>query len=208
MSSYTLHYFDVDARAELIRLIFAYGGIEFKDVVYSFEEWPSVKGKFPFQTLPVLEIDGKQLAQSSTIVRYLARVAGIDGRTSLERAKADMYTDAFAQDIVDKTYSFRVPFLEPDPEKRKIKGEEFIKEKLIPFFKQLEETFEKNGGGPWFCGDTFTYADLAFFRLINNVQSLLKDSSIKHPSLYAVYKRVAEIPRIAEYQKNKKERPF
>lgn len=44
MPSYTLYYFDVDARAELIRLLLAYAGIEYKEINYSFEDWPNVKG--------------------------------------------------------------------------------------------------------------------------------------------------------------------
>lgn len=50
MVSYKLHYFNLDARAELIRLLLAYGGIEYEDVRYSFDEWPKIKetGEFHY----------------------------------------------------------------------------------------------------------------------------------------------------------------
>ncbi|EDV25290.1 S-crystallin 3 [Trichoplax sp. H2] len=208
MPSYTLHYFDFDARAELIRLIFAYAGIEYKEINYDFQEWPTIREKFPYQTMPVLEIDGKQLAQSGAITRYLARVAGIDGKNSTEKARADMYSETFIQEIIEKSYSFRIPLIEPDEEKRKEIAQEFLKDKLTPFFDRLEEQFKKNGGGPWFCGETFTFADLSYFRMINNVMDLVMKVETPHPEIRAVYERVAKLPRIADYQKNKKQRPF
>ncbi|KAF0988702.1 hypothetical protein HZS_2626 [Henneguya salminicola] len=40
---YTLHYFDMRARGELIRLIFHYKGVDFKDNRVPFEEWDDFK---------------------------------------------------------------------------------------------------------------------------------------------------------------------
>ena len=40
---------------------------------------------------------------------------------------------------------------------KRIKGEQFVKDKLIRFIEQLEETYKKNGGGPWFCGETVSW---------------------------------------------------
>jgi hypothetical protein len=42
--SYKLHYFDYAARAEPIRWLLKYSGIEFEDIRYEeWEEWPKVK---------------------------------------------------------------------------------------------------------------------------------------------------------------------
>lgn len=43
MPSYTLVYFDVKARGEVIRLIFAEAGQKFEDKRVSMEEWAGVK---------------------------------------------------------------------------------------------------------------------------------------------------------------------
>lgn len=47
----------------------------------------------PFGALPVLEVDGKRLAQSNTIARYIAKKHGLAGQDDWEQAQADMYAD-------------------------------------------------------------------------------------------------------------------
>ena len=43
MSRYKLTYFDFRGRADLIRLLFVAGKVDFEDVRISFEEWPALK---------------------------------------------------------------------------------------------------------------------------------------------------------------------
>lgn len=47
----------------------------------------------PFGQVPILEVDGKVLAQSYTIGRYLAREFGLAGKDDWEQVQADMYAD-------------------------------------------------------------------------------------------------------------------
>ncbi|VDN23049.1 unnamed protein product [Cylicostephanus goldi] len=92
MVHYKLTYFPVRGVAECARQvsfhlyystfikprvqIFALAGQEFEDVRLSHEQFMPVKPNLPFGQMPVLEIDGEQLAQSKAICRFLARKFG------------------------------------------------------------------------------------------------------------------------------------
>lgn len=80
-----LHYFKYYGRAEPIRLALTYFGIDFDEVVLKHEssdgaegaeEWKEKKKNYEFGAVPVLEIDGKKLAQSKAILRYICMREG------------------------------------------------------------------------------------------------------------------------------------
>ena len=76
MVHYKLTYFNGKGLGEIIRLVFALAEQEYEDVRVEFAEWPALQPSTPFGKLPLLEEDGKILAQSNTIARYLARKFG------------------------------------------------------------------------------------------------------------------------------------
>ena len=73
---YKLTYFNARGAAEFIRHIFLVSKQEYQDNRVNKEDWPASKAKMPFGQMPVLEEDGKQLAQSIAIARYLSRKFG------------------------------------------------------------------------------------------------------------------------------------
>ena len=60
--------------------------------------------------MPVLEYDGETISQSKTIARFLAKEVGIDGKTHVEQAKADMIVDC-VKDIEDGMVIFIIKWL-------------------------------------------------------------------------------------------------
>jgi hypothetical protein len=59
----------------------------------------------PWNVLPVLEEDGKQLSQSATIVRYLGRKFKLAGADEFQTAKCNEYVDAVTDLRLGKTYA-------------------------------------------------------------------------------------------------------
>lgn len=50
--------------------------------------------EMPFGMLPVLEIDGKPVAQSNAIARHLAKQYGLAGKNEWESLQCDVLVDA------------------------------------------------------------------------------------------------------------------
>ena len=49
--------------------------------------------------MPVLEVNGKTIAQSVAITRYLARRYNLAGKTEFEEAEADMIVDCISDSM-------------------------------------------------------------------------------------------------------------
>lgn len=75
-----LYYFgSVMARAEPIRMMLDYIGHKWEDVRCDFKDFGKMKeeGKLDFGSLPMLEIDGKRLNQTTAIINYVGAKAGL-----------------------------------------------------------------------------------------------------------------------------------
>merc|ERR1712203_1018282 len=83
--------FDIEAKGELTRLLLHAGNFDFEDHRIPTSEWPGEhKATTTFGQLPMLQWDGVELAQSMAIARFVARRAGLAGKTDLEFVQADM----------------------------------------------------------------------------------------------------------------------
>ena len=93
MPTYKLYYFQARGRAETARFVFKQADVSFEDVRLSSEEWINFKPNTPYGSMPVLEVDGKQLAGSRSINRYLAEEFGLAGSNAFENAELDSIID-------------------------------------------------------------------------------------------------------------------
>ena len=84
-----LIYFDLFGRAEAIRMLLAAGKVEYEDCRLTSEEWKTIKPTTPFGGVPVLHWDGEEIPQANTILRFVAKNCGLDGKDDIECARAD-----------------------------------------------------------------------------------------------------------------------
>lgn len=78
-SSVELVYFAGRGRAEFIRLLLADAGVEWTEAILKTRQQfldLVASGRLPFHKVPLLHIDGRDLVESKSILRYLARQYG------------------------------------------------------------------------------------------------------------------------------------
>jgi glutathione S-transferase len=167
-SALKLYYFNVRARAELIRLIFAASGRPWNDTRIEMSEWPKYKPKMLLGQMPVLELpDGTQLSQSISIARYVAHETGLAGKDNLESAKIDVVADT-QRDMNDIFYP-KVIF-EKDVKKKAEELEKFLAGNLFKYVNQLmilKKTYSTDT--KHFVGNKLSWADLFVYLSMERV---------------------------------------
>ena len=195
-------------RAETSRLALFIGGIEFEDLRPSREEIAKMRteGIFPFGQFPVLQVDGKTIAQTGAFARFCGKLSGLyPTENDFYAAKVDEVID-LATDITAK---IRPSLIEKDPEKRMEMRRELVETVLPNWLGFMETLLEKNGTG-YFVDNSLTVADLAAWRLcgwisggiIDGIPETILDA---FPLLNAHQNHISNLPKNAEWlEKNRK----
>ena len=200
MTRFKLTYFDFDGgRGEPIRLAFHIGGIEFEDIRLTSPEFREARQTFRFHALPVVEIDGEQVSQSNSILRYVGKAAGLYPTDDLQALYCDEAMDA----CEDLDHAVGATFgLKGDDMK---KAREALLEGAIPKFVKGLDGLLARGGGQYFADGRLTVADLKVFAGIRALGKGVLDHIPTDvieglaPSLAAHRDRIANDPRVVAY---------
>lgn len=205
MPKIVLTYFDFDgSRGEVARLVMRIAGIAFEDRRIARSDWPAFRDKTPYQSMPVLEVDGKEIAQSNTINRYLGRLAGLYPKDDWQAALVDEVMDA-VEDISTRIGST----IALEAEAKKKAREALAAGSIAHFLRQIEARL-KAGGGEWFVEDRLTVADLKCYLLVRWLKAgvldhIPADIVDKNAPLLAKHlERVENFPQIAAYYASRK----
>ncbi|RHY01860.1 hypothetical protein DYB36_014267 [Aphanomyces astaci] len=196
--SLELVYFDETWRAESIRLLFAYGNKAVQDTRLSFPAYTAAKPTLglPFGQVPILRTQGKTYAQSIAIARYVAKEVGLYPTDNLLALEADSVVDA----IVEMTNAFVDAV-------HSTKGDEYLKKEILNIndnmFPRILAGLEARHIGPYFLGDTMSYADiywLDFYQQIwNPSAALLTSSPADFPKLLALVTKLRSAAPLVAY---------
>jgi len=194
-----LTYFDVPGLAESVRLALHAGGIQFEDERLSNEQFAKDKaaGRFKNGQVPVLDVNGTQIAQSNAILIYAGKLARLYPWDPLAALKVEEALGNFD----DIGAAWRPVYREQDPEKKAKLGLEIFNGAWKAWFGRIDATIGKNGSG-YLVGDKLTIADLRAFILWSRLPSydgILADYLEQFPHIVAHQKLVASDPKIAEY---------
>ncbi|XP_014364453.2 glutathione S-transferase 2 isoform X1 [Papilio machaon] len=195
MTKTKFYYFNIRALGESCRLLLTYTGEEFEDHRVGMEEWKELKPKTVFGQLPILEMDGKQYAQSNAICRYLGRKHGLAGDTIEEDLIIDQNVD-FLNDIRIKAAAVHY---ENDETVKAKKHEDFAKNVYPAMLNKLDEIIKQNNGH--LALGKLTWGDFVFAGIFLYLKTMLQmpDLEEKYPSFKKLYDTVFSFPKIQDY---------
>jgi glutathione S-transferase len=201
-SPFKLYDFDSNNQTEIIRLMFYFAGVSFKDKLVKQEEWEKVKKRIPVQQLPILRInDYIKIYYLNAIVRYLAREFNLYGTGSLDHAIVDII---FESNRIFQEKLFEQIKNSPNTEQRQTILTQFLNDHGIDHLNQLEGFYKIfNRPGPFYLGSEISLADLIVYQTINyfiDIQPQLLDN---YPHLQQARHQLEKIPQLANYLNKK-----
>ncbi|KAK9302918.1 hypothetical protein QLX08_005191 [Tetragonisca angustula] len=193
MPSYKLTYFPVKALGEPIRFLLSYAEIPFEDDRFDREDWPKIKPTTPYGQVPVLEVDGKKVAQSSAISRYLAKQCGLAGKDDWEALLIDATVDTI-HDVRAKLAAFHY---EEDETYKATKRK--VADEVVPFYLERLDAQVKDNGG-YFVGGALSWADLTFVAILDYLNFMNSSDLIeKYENLKQLKEKVLNVPAIKSW---------
>lgn len=188
-----LHYFKGRGRAETTRWMLAINQIEFQNCsLANADDFAALKatGKLLFHQLPLLEIDGNNLTQSTAIIRYLARKGDLYGDTADEVLMCDMVAGA--------TADFAEAALQYAFQPTRDVGVKLATRSFRKFANRFEELLSKNGG-VYMVGSKLSFADVLLTEALCNYHEISPELFDSTPLLNRLRLHVVSQPGIAAY---------
>eukprot|EP00494_Astrolonche_serrata_P027301 UN27564 len=161
---YELYYFGGPGRAEAARIMFTLAGVEFKDKFV--EDWSKEKQTTPWGTVPVLSVDGKPLAQTRAILRFVGGVTNMYPKDSFLAAKCDEIINAMED--VGSAISKEGKGLEGDA-KKKARADSCKSGNIKNLLTKVDTFIKDNGSDGHVIGKEMCIADVAVFCYANNL---------------------------------------
>ena len=191
-----LTYFAFPGRAGPIRLAFKAGKVEFEDEHVGHADFPAkvASGAFPYNAVPVIEIDGQVYAQSNAILRFAGKKAGLYPECPVQALLVDE-----AMDTVEEGLALLLPSMkENESEKKLAMRAELVDGKLTVLLNQLDARVGLNAESAFVVGTTPTIGDLKIFGMTSSLTAGHLDgistdivSATSNPNLHALHEAVA-----------------
>ncbi|KAF6016575.1 hypothetical protein EB796_025119 [Bugula neritina] len=199
-------YFDVRARGEAIRMLYALAGKELDDQRIGFADWPSLKPSTPLGKVPVLTTQDGVLCQSNVIARYLGRRFGLVGSTQWDETLNDLVMETvkefYESGVIAKIFLWKIFKGVPEPEDPEKVLEE-VRQSIIKHVNYIQSIAEGRGKKFILCdqiqlGDVWLYAALESSRVIYpdimTITPWVKEFTAKFEADERMKKHMAERP--------------
>lgn len=200
MPKLKLTYFDFHGgRAEPVRLALHIGGVAFEDHRFTFAEFAEVRKSTPFGQVPTLMVDGVQVTQCDSILRYAGKLAGLYPTDAYQALLCDEVMYVVEEASVKMGPSFRMTGeAQRDARAALVNGS-------IPVYLRWLQSQLQAHGGEYFADNRLTIADLKVFADVRALNSGRLDHVPADlvekvaPALNAHMQRIAQTPTVAQY---------
>lgn len=216
--TYELYYWNgLPGRGEVIRLIFAAAGAEYRDVARDPEDEGggnqvvvaarrgALGGMLPYAP-PILRHGELVLAQSAVIARYVGEREGLAPEDDAGKLATQQLFLSWG-DLLTEAHDTHHPistalFYEDQKDEALEAARRFLGTRMPSWLGYFEEILASSGG-PWLLGKTFTYADLAAFNVLEGLRYAFPKSFAAQEDAWRrlgeLRSAVAARPRIAAY---------
>jgi len=179
-------------RAECIRLCFFSAGVLFDDRRASYKELAE-SGMMRFGTFPVLEVNGRILAQTNAIASYVGKLTGFYPKDPWQASKVEEILGALA----DATDLLSGTLQEQQLQRRMRWRQHLLSEdgRLMRLLNGLEDMIAENAPSGVSVGNELTVADFAIWRAVGWISTSLDGIphdfiATNHPHLWALHKQI------------------
>jgi len=198
-----LAYWDIRGLAAPIRLLLEYTGTSYENrvMIMPKPDWLEYKKTlgFDFPNLPYYQEGDLKLTQSSAILRHLARMNNLVGKTEVESARADMLADVIGDYLGALV--------------RLCYNQEFNEEMLgqwvagtgafqgNPLKKRLEslQSFLASGAGSWCAGENITFVDFLVWEFLDQHRLLVPGCMDGFDTLKQFMAKFEQLDNIKKY---------
>ena len=200
MPQLKLTYFNIHGgRAEPVRLALHIGGIPFEDHRFTFAQFAEVRKSTPFGQVPTLTVDGVQVTQCDSILRFAGKLAGLYPLDAFQALLCDEVMYVVEEASVKLGPTFRMT-----GDAQREARTALVNDSIPVYLGWLQSQLQAHGG-EYFADNRLTVADLKVFADV----SALKSGRLDHvpadlvdkvaPALNAHMQRIAENPAVAQY---------
>ncbi len=200
MPQLKLNYFDFHGgRAEPIRLALHIGGVAFEDHRFAAAEFAELRKSTPFGQVPTMHVDGVQVTQSDSLLRYAGKLAGLYPTDPLQALLCDevMY-------VVEEAGVKLGPTFRMSGEAQKEARLALVNGSMPVYLRWLQSQLLARGG-EYFADRRLTVADLKVFVDVRGLNSGRLDHVPTDlvqrvaPLLNEHMQRIAATPAVTQY---------
>lgn len=205
MTTIKLSYFDAAGRAEPVRVALFMAGLPFEDHRVKYPEFAALKesGALPLGSLPVLEIDGAVMTQTSAMLRFVARLGATDlyptdpTTAFVVDSALETFNDTLSHALLPSLYERDMP---KKLEMRAAFAAGPMKQ-VLGYVEGLLERF----GGPYLGREKLSIADLVVAAQLLQIRAgtldgITAEALAPYPRLNALTNAYLEDPRVMAYK--------